>query len=111
MAHGGGAPIGGLWLRLLPELARLPPAERGQALHRARQEGFDAIELVALAATVAVAAVITQYPAEGLSAPSRMLALAWNFVLALPLLLAAYLPLERRRLRRGLRVQPGRRDA
>jgi hypothetical protein len=93
-----------LWMFLLPSLRQFPAGVRWQAVEAARQTPLDAIELLAMALATAVVTWLTRYswPLEG-SVLSRVLAMAINFAIAVPLLALAFGPLHVRRLRRGLR--------
>ena len=92
------------WVLLVPALRQVPPGVRGQALAAARQTPLDAIELVGMALGTVVVTWLTHYslPVEG-GVLSRVLAIAVNFAVAVPLLALAFGPFHVRRLRRGLR--------
>lgn len=95
----------GTWVRLLPELRQLPPAERAAALRRARATPWDTFELCGMAvAPVAVTAPTRYVPLDDALA-TRLVAAAIDFAVALPLLALALAPLQWRRLRRGLPAQ------
>ena len=94
-----------LWTLLLPDLEQFPPPERARALERARRTDMDPLELVGVAFSVVLVSWITEYAIGSGSPGSRVLALAVNAVIALPLLALAVAPFQWRRLRRGLRAQ------
>lgn len=90
-----------LWLRVYPELARIPPAHREAALEEARDNAFDATELLGLAFGLACTVGATRYVvAEGIT--YRIEAFLANFLLAVPLLAVSAGPFFVRRTRRGL---------
>jgi len=88
---------------MLPQLRRLSGDERHTALGRARATPFDVAELVGIALAVAAATAITRHALPAAPYGSGLLALAANFVLAVPLIAICIAPLHLRRLRRGLR--------
>ena len=94
-----------LWPLLLPELERFPPPEQPAALERARRTDMDPLELIGIAFAVVLVTWITEHALPAASLASRVLGLAANAAIALPLLALAAAPLHWRRLRRGLRAQ------
>ncbi len=94
-----------LWLALLPELRRFPPAEQDRALEAARQTALDLPELLGMAAGLVAVTALTRYALSDTGMSSRFGAAMLNFGVALPLLLALLGPFHLRRLRRGLREQ------
>ncbi|MCC6248952.1 MAG: hypothetical protein IT499_14515 [Rubrivivax sp.] len=97
-----------LWLALLPDLRRFPPAERADALREARGTALDAPELLGLAAGLVGVVAFTRYALAGAVTASPKAAL--NFGVALPLLALLLGPVHLRRLKRGLRDQIERRE-
>lgn len=95
------------WLLLLPELRGLAPQRQRDALHEAGKTPLDVAELLVLAISVAVVAGLTRYTLVDASAASRLVAALVNLAVALPLIAACAAPVHLRRLRRGLRRQPG----
>ena len=90
---------------LYPELRQFAPDARAQALHRASEARFDAIELVGLIAALAATVLITRYSGTDMGFADRFGAAIANFVIAIPLLLILAGPFYVRRTRRGLREQ------
>jgi hypothetical protein len=90
---------------LLPELERFPPPEQPAALERARRTDMDWVELLGIAFALVLVTWITEHAPPAGSVASRVLDLALNAAIALPLLALALAPFHWRRLRRGLRAQ------
>lgn len=97
------------WPVLLPELRRFPESERGDVLRLARETSLDTIELVGMAIGLVVVTALTKYTVPDDSLASRYAMAVLNFIVAVPLLVAALGPFHIRRLRRGLRAQLERR--
>lgn len=97
-------------LLLLPDLRRFPEEERAAAIRDARDTELDLIELAGAGVALLLATWLTRYSlAESADGLDRILACLLNFAVALPLLVAGFLPFHLRRLRRGLREQLARR--
>jgi hypothetical protein len=95
---------------VLPELRHFSPAERRAAIRQARDTDHDLLELAGLAVALVLATWATRYGVDAGAVPgTRLMAALVNFAIAVPVLLAAALPLHIRRLRRGLRAQLARR--
>jgi hypothetical protein len=88
---------------LFPDLQRLPPGERGDALRRAARCPLDTVELLGIAGGLVAVTALTRYGAVELSLAQRLGMVAANFVVAVPLLAVAIAPFHFRRVRRGLR--------
>ena len=88
---------------LFPELRGLPKSQHRDALRRAAETPFDALELVGLAAGLVAVAALTRYGTVGLSLAERIGLAAANLAVALPLLAVAIAPFHLRRMKRGLR--------
>lgn len=101
--------FGRVWPALLPELRRFPDAERDGALDQARRTPLDALELAGMAIGLVAVTALTKVATPEPELVSRVVAVALNFGVALPLLVAALGPFHVRRLRRGLRAQLQRR--
>ena len=97
-------------LLLLPDLRRFPDEERAAAIRNAGETELDILELAGAGLALLLATWATRYAlADASAAATRLVACLLNFGLALPLLLAGFLPFHLRRLRRGLREQLARR--
>jgi len=86
-----------------PELRAIPAGDRERALHDASGVPFDIAELVGVALGLVLVAWLTRHGAHALGPYDRMLALAANALIALPLVTLVLAPVLVRRLRRGLR--------
>jgi hypothetical protein len=95
---------------LYPELRALPEAERQAALDRAKEMPFDVVELLGMAAGLVAVTAMTRYGVGGFEASGRFILAMVNFLVAIPLLVAAVGPFVLRRSRRGLRDEIGRRS-
>lgn len=100
-------PMSRLWPVLLPELRRIPDADRARALDAARATALDLLELVGMAAGLVVVSALTRHLLAGTSVAERFGTTIANFVVAIPLLVIALGPFHVRRLRRGLRAGLG----
>lgn len=100
-----GTPVKRVWSALLPELRQFPEVEREQALRRARETELDVIELVGMAVGLIAVTALTKYSVPDPSIASRFAFALLNFLVAMPLLVAALGPFHLRRLRRGLQSQ------
>jgi hypothetical protein len=99
-------------LLLLPELRRFPDEERAAAIRDARDTELDLLELAGAGLALLLATWFTRYSlGEGTGGLARLLACLLNLAVALPLLVAGFLPFHLRRLRRGLREQLARRGS
>jgi hypothetical protein len=88
-----------------PELRSLPESERLVVLERGRETPFDIVELIGMAAGLALVTAITSYSADGLSVSMRVATGIANMVIALPLLAVTLGPFLWRRTRRGVRAE------
>ena len=88
-----------------PELRRFEPVRQAAALKTASDSGFDTIEYVGLALSLAATVVLTRYSAADMGLADRFGAAIANFIVAIPLLLTLAGPFYVRRTRRGLRSQ------
>lgn len=87
-----------------PEVRPFSKAERQTLLERAKQTPFDFIELVGMAAGLALVTAVTRFP-SGIGPSNSLFGAALNFVIAIPLLAIVLGPFLIRRTRRGLRVE------
>ena len=95
-----------LWPVLLLELRQFPAAEQDKALRHARDSALESLELVGIAVWLVLVTGLTKYLLVGTSMSSDLSAtLVMNLVVTVPLLVAAFVPVHLRRLRRGLRKQ------
>jgi hypothetical protein len=94
-----------LWPALLPELRRFAPGERDEALRSARRTSLDTFELIGMALGLVAVTALSKYAVPDSSMATRFVMALLNFVVAMPLLVAALGPFHIRRLRRGLRAQ------
>ena len=88
-----------------PELRLLPESQRLVVLERGRETPFDIVELIGMAAGLALVTAITSYSADGLSVSMRVARGLANMVIALPLLAETLGPFLWRRTRRGVRAE------
>lgn len=87
---------------LYPALTGIAPQHRQRALHRAREEPLDLLELGGIALAIVCVAAITRYTLVDASIATRLTAGFSNFLIALPLLVVGIGPFHVRRVRRGL---------
>lgn len=96
----------GLWQFVLPDLGRFPPDERQQALRVARESRLDAMELVVLVIWLVLVTALVRYMVDQAAQADRLAySVVMNLIVTVPLLLAVFIPVHIRRLRRGLRAQ------
>jgi hypothetical protein len=96
---------------LYPELRQIDSSEQGEALRKAKETSFDAVELIGLAVALLVTVSLTRYSAAGWGLAERLGAMLANFVVAIPVLVVFAGPFYVRRTRRGLRTYLSRRSA
>ena len=87
---------------LYRRLRELPSAEWREVLQRAREEAFDAMEIVGIALGMALVAWILSQPGGGAHVRPLPLLYIAHFVAAIPLLAAILSPILLRRTRRGI---------
>lgn len=95
-----------LWMTVIPDLARIPSAERKKALAEAAKSPLLPGELKTLVAWLLIVFAIIQVmlgnaPVEDALAAS----LIANIFVGIPLLLVVYVPLHIKRIRRDIRRQ------
>jgi cation transport ATPase len=96
---------------LFPELRQIDSSEQRDALRKAKETSFDAVELVGLAVALLVTVSLTRYSAAGWGLAERFGAMLANFVVAIPVLVVFAGPFYVRRTRRGLRTYLSQRSA
>lgn len=89
---------------IYPALNGIAPQHRKSALHRAREEPLDLVELGGIAVAIICVTAITRYSLLDASVVTRLAAVVANFLIALPLLAVGIGPFHVRRVRRGLAV-------
>lgn len=95
-----------LWRALLPDLQRFPAADQEKALQKARDAALESPELIGIAIWLVLVTALTRYILVQTSASTDVWAtLVVNLVFTAPLLIAVYVPIHVRRLRRGLKKQ------
>lgn len=95
-----------LWQAVLPELRHFPSTEQRQALHLARENRLEALELVIMAVWLVLVTALARHMVDSAPEAQRIAyALVMNLVITAPLLLLVFIPIHIRRLRRGLRAQ------
>lgn len=95
-----------LWQTVLPELRRFPAGERARALRLARASRLESLELFLLAIWLVLVTALVRAMVNGAPEAERVAySVVINLVVTVPLLLAVFLPIHIRRLRRGLRAQ------
>lgn len=87
---------------LYPQLTTFPEGEREAVLRRARAQPFDVIELVGIALGLVLATAATRYNIDEGEAAERVVAIALNLFIAIPLLAVLVGPFLVRRVRRAL---------
>lgn len=95
------------WLWALPDLAKFS-SERTQreALKKARDCSLNSSEYIGIAVWLVITTSFGRYILhEGQMSTDILATLVVNVLLVVPLLLAVYVPIHIRRLRRGLRQQ------
>lgn len=99
-----------LWPVLLPELQKIPFGEQDEAFRAARDTPLDVLELACMAAGLVLVTALTRQLLVDTGLADRFGAVLVNFVVAIPLLVAALGPFHIRRLRRGLRARLASKD-
>jgi hypothetical protein len=95
-----------LWQTVLPELRRFSADEQPQALRLARASRLESVELLLLAIWLVLVTALVRTMVDGAPQAERFAyAVVINLAVTVPLLLAVFLPIHIRRLRRGLRAQ------
>lgn len=90
-----------LWQRLVPQLKQLPQAERQPALEEALRSRFTPVETVLLVAWMLGVFFLTQHLLRQADGEERMAgAVATNLLITAPLMLAVFVPVHLRRVRR-----------
>jgi hypothetical protein len=95
------------WLWALPDLAKFS-SERTQreALKKARDSSLNSTEYIGVALWLVITTSFGRYILnEGQMSSDVMATIVVNVLLVVPLLLAVFIPIHIRRLRRGLRQQ------
>lgn len=92
-----------LWPVLLPELRAFPASERDRALKSARGTALDTLELLVMAVGIVAAIGAARFLPPAILTADRPLSAGRSLLVGVPVLAACWLPLQRRRLRRGLR--------
>jgi hypothetical protein len=95
-------------LILYPELRSVTRQDRDRLLRSAREEPFDLLELLGMAAAVVLVTSLTRYGLRADALEQFAMGVA-SFVVAIPLLAATAGPFLYRRTRRGLRRELHRR--
>lgn len=78
---------------IYPELRRIDPAKRSEALLQAKQAPFDGFELVGVVLVLVLVAALTKYSILDLHLVERIGRVLANFIVAVPLLLILLSPL------------------
>lgn len=95
-----------MWLFLIPDLTQIHAASRKKALAQAGKSGLLPAELIVIAVWLVVVFLITKSILAGATDENRLaFTLVANFVVTIPLLLAVFLPIHIRRIRRDIRRQ------
>ena len=90
---------------LYPALRRFESRQVGEALSKAKQTSFDAIEIVGIVVALVLVVGLTRYSVANLGLIERLGAAIANFLVAIPLLVVFAGPFYVRRVRRGLEQQ------
>lgn len=97
-----------LWLLLVPDLRQVETAKRKDALKQASRSGLTGNELIAMAVWLVVVSIITQAVLKGATEENRLtFTIVTNLIITAPLLLAVFIPIHIRRIRRGIRRRLG----
>lgn len=96
---------------LCPEPRQFDSSEQGEALRKAKETSFDAVELIGLAVALLVTVSLTRYSAAGWGLAEHLGAMLANFVVAIPVLVVFAGPFDVRHTRRGLRTYVSRHSA
>jgi len=95
------------WLWALPDLSKFSSERtQGEALKKAKDSSLDSSELIGIAVWLVIATSFGRYILkEGKMLDDVLAAIVVNVIIVAPLLLAVFVPIHIRRLRRGLRQQ------
>ncbi len=97
-----------LWLLLVPDLNQVETAKRKEALKQASRSDLTGKELIGMAIWLVIVSVITQAVLKGATDENRLtFTIVTNLILTAPLLLAVFIPIHIRRIRRDIRRQLG----
>lgn len=92
------------WQWLVPELRHRPEAEQQAIVEAARKGRFSSGEVLVLVVGLMVAFLFTQAVIQRSAHESKIVfALVANLVIALPLLMATFVPVHLRKMRRLIR--------
>lgn len=95
-----------VWLFLIPDLARVQTAYRKKALDKASKSSLLPNELVVMGAWLVIVFFVTKSILTGATDENRLLfTVVTNVVVTIPLLLAVFLPIHVRRIRRDIKRQ------
>lgn len=95
-----------LWIRLVPDLEKVHAARRKEALKQASRSDLQGSELIAMAIWLVVVSVVTQSVLKGATDENRLtFTIVTNLIFTAPALLAVFIPIHVRRIRRGIRRQ------
>lgn len=94
------------WLLLVPDLAQVHAARRDEALKLASRSDLQAGELIAMAVWLVIVSVLTRSILQGATDDNRLaFTIVTNLIFTAPALLAVFIPIHIRRIRRGIRKQ------
>ncbi|MFA7270996.1 MAG: hypothetical protein WC073_16795 [Sterolibacterium sp.] len=95
-----------IWLFLVSDLKHIPVAQRKRALEQASKSNLLPNEMIAMAAWLVIVYFFTQSILTGATDENRLtFTLVANLIVTIPLLLAVFVPLHIRRIRRDIKRQ------
>lgn len=95
-----------LWLILVPDLARVDSARREDALKQASRSDLNSSELIAMAVWLVLVFFVTRSILQGATDDNRLtFTIVTNLVFTAPILLAVFIPIHVRRIRRDIKRQ------
>lgn len=98
--------MGRLWLILVPDLAQVDIARREDALKQASRSDLNSSELIAMAVWLVLVSLVTRSILQGATDDNRLtFTIVTNLVFTAPLLLAVFIPVHIRRIRRDIKRQ------
>lgn len=98
--------MGRLWLILVPDLAQVDIARREDALKQASRSDLNSSELIAMAVWLVLVFLVTRSILQGATDDNRLtFTIVTNLVFTAPMLLAFFIPIHVRRIRRDIKRQ------
>jgi hypothetical protein len=95
-----------IWLWLVPDLAKVHHAMRDDALSKASRSGLTSGELITMVIWLLIVSIMTSAILSGATNENRVaFTIVTNLIFTAPALLAVFIPIHLRRIRRDIRRQ------